>query len=525
MNYSLGIDVGGTHTDVVLLNSQQEIVAFTKQPITADVMQGIGHAVEVILAQSSINPAQIDRAMLGTTHCTNAIVERKNLEPVAHFRLGAPATLAVLPLVNIPANFREKLSVHLFTVSGGYHYDGQLLAALDEEMIRRQLYSVKGLVSAVSVCGVFSPVINTQERLVAEIAQEILGPDIAISLSSEIGCIGLLERENAAILNAALCGVAQSLTNGFKETLLQHNISAPLYFGQNDGTLMPVKQARRLPILTIASGSTNSICGAAMLTDLEDALVVDIGGTTTDVGVLKNGFPRQSSLAAEIGGVPTSFRMPDITSIGLGGGSLVTFDSDGTIHVGPKSVGYQLTQHSLVFGGDTLTVTDIAVANGWANIGDPGKLAHLCFKQVQRAASHYVEMVERTLERMNTSLSDMPVILVGGGACLLPIELRGASKVIRPAHASVANATGVAIAKVSGSVDTIVSTGTETLEACLLQAEKQARKAAVEAGAIPDTVRIIELESLPLGYMPGNTVRIRAKAAGTLSTCLSPDQD
>ncbi|WP_302476723.1 hydantoinase/oxoprolinase N-terminal domain-containing protein, partial [Candidatus Williamhamiltonella defendens] len=124
MNYSMGIDVGGTHTDAVLLNSQQEIVAFTKQPITADVMQGIGRAVEVILAQSSINPAQIDRAMLGTTHCTNAIVERKNLEPVAHFRLGAPATLAVLPLVNIPANFREKLSVHLFTVSGGYHYDG-----------------------------------------------------------------------------------------------------------------------------------------------------------------------------------------------------------------------------------------------------------------------------------------------------------------------------------------------------------------------------------------------------------------
>ncbi|CAK8742121.1 hypothetical protein SODG_005441 [Sodalis praecaptivus] len=280
---------------------------------------------------------------------------------------------------------------------------------------------------------------------------------------------------------------------------------------------MPLHQARTFPILTIASGPTNSLRGAARLSSLQQALVVDVGGTTTDVGVLCGGFPRQSAMEAEIGGVRTNFRMPDIASIGLGGGSVVTVDADGDISVGPESVGYALPQRSLVFGGDTLTVTDIAVARGWADIGNAGRVAHLCPSMVARVAEHYVAMVEKCLARMNTSQHDMPVILVGGGAALLPMHLKGASEVIRPPHAGVANATGVAIAQVSGSVDTIVLPGDESLESCLRRAEHQAREAAIAAGALPETVDIIELDSLPLGYMPANAIRIRARAVGTLA--------
>lgn len=517
MSISLGIDVGGTHTDAVLLDARQRIIAHTKQPTSVDVMQGIDQALAALLALVNVDRGDIRRAMLGTTHCTNAIVERKGLQPVAHFRLGAPASLAVPPLSDMPADFRARLPVRLFTLAGGYHYNGDILSALDESALRQQLQAVKGAVRAVSVCGIFSPVVAEQEQRVAALAREILGANTPISLSSEIGSIGLLERENATVLNAALCGIAHTLTEGFRQTLARQGIIAELFVGQNDGTLMPLQQARTFPILTIASGPTNSLRGAARLSSLQQALVVDVGGTTTDVGVLCGGFPRQSAMEAEIGGVRTNFRMPDIASIGLGGGSVVTVDADGDISVGPESVGYALPQRSLVFGGDTLTVTDIAVARGWADIGNAGRVAHLCPSMVARVAEHYVAMVEKCLARMNTSQHDMPVILVGGGAALLPMHLKGASEVIRPPYAGVANATGVAIAQVSGSVDTIVLPGDESLESCLRRAEHQAREAAIAAGALPETVDIIELDSLPLGYMPANAIRIRARAVGTLA--------
>src|SRR3990172_13359664 len=115
-------------------------------------------------------------------------------------------------------------------------------------------------------------------------------------------------------------------------------------------------------VFGFAPGPTNSVRGAAFLSGLEDALVVDVGGTTSDVGCLKSGFPREANNVVEVGGVRTLFRMPDLLSIGLGGGSLVEQGGDGIIRVGPRSVGYRLTEKALVFDGDTLTATDVAVA-------------------------------------------------------------------------------------------------------------------------------------------------------------------
>lgn len=516
MNYCIGIDVGGTHVDAVLLDSRGEIIAKTKQITTSDVMYAVDKAVEALLVNQSINRSLISRAILGTTHCTNAIVERKGLEAVAHFRLGSPATLAVPPLTDMPLEFRNSLEVYWFCVSGGYHYDGQQFAELDEKILREQLYSIKGLVKAVSICGLFSLVIDDQERRVESLAKGILGAAIPVSLSSQIGTIGLLKRENATILNAALCNVANSITDGFEKTLNRHHIKADLYFGQNDGTLMSLSQARRFPILTIASGPTNSIFGAAKLTALQEAIVVDVGGTTTDVGVVKGGFPRQSCLSAEIGGIRTNFRMPDITSIGLGGGSIVKIESGNVIKIGPESVRYELPDEALVFGGSILTVTNIAVAMGWTIIGDIKKISHLCPEQVAKIADCYVSMLESVLEKMNNTANALPVILVGNGAEILPMQLKGVSEVIKPQHFGVANAIGVATAQVSGSVDMIVSTEKEKLEDFLEQAENIATKEAIKNGAMPDSIRIVELESLPLGYMSGNTIRIKAKAVGTL---------
>src|SRR5205814_9888439 len=222
-------------------------------------------------------------------------------------------------------------------------------------------------IETVAISSVFSPVNAEAEGEAAAVIAEGL-PGAAISLSHEIGRIGLLERENATIMNACLRGLATTIVAAFGVALAELGVDAPVYLSQNDGTLMGVGYAERYPVATFASGPTNSMRGAAFLSGILDCAVVDVGGTTSDVGVLQNGFPREASIAVEIGGVRTNFRMPDVFSFGLGGGSIVRGDAELTI--GPDSVGYELTERARVFGGSELTATDLAVAAGMAEIGD-----------------------------------------------------------------------------------------------------------------------------------------------------------
>ena len=119
---------------------------------------------------------------------------------------------------------------------------------------------------------------------------------------------------------------------------------------------------------TFASGPTNSLRGASFLTKIQNGIIVDIGGTSTDVNILQNGFPRQASSYVDICGVRTSFRIPDTVSIALGGGSIVKFTEDGDVKIGPQSVGYHLKKQAVSFGGNILTTTDIALANGLMEI-------------------------------------------------------------------------------------------------------------------------------------------------------------
>src|SRR5699024_10489568 len=145
----------------------------------------------------------------------------------------------------------------------------------------------------------------------------------------------------------------------------------------------------------------------------------DVGGTTTDLGVIQSGFPRESGVAVTIGGVRTNFRMPDVYSIGLGGGSIVRQHEDGTVTVGPDSVGYRLTDEALVLGGDTLAATDIAVRLGMADIGAPAKVAHTSESLAQKAMAAIRELVEASIDVMEVSSEHVDILLVGGGAILL----------------------------------------------------------------------------------------------------------
>ena len=515
--YKLGIDVGGTNTDAVLIDENRNVIADIKCPTTGDIYDGILDALRTVLSVSGVDKSQIRQAMLGTTQCTNAIVERKNLAPIGILRLGAPATLGIPPMVDWADDIRA-ICVESAVIGGGFEYDGKPLAPLDVEAARAFFLRMKEKgVKSIAISGVFSTVRSDHELEVAQLCREVMGEDVHISISSEIGSMGLIERENATILNAALWKVAERFTDGFAQSLQDEGITnADVYLSQNDGTLMTMEHARRYPILTVACGPTNSIRGASYLSHLRDAIVIDVGGTTTDFGVIQNGFPLESSVAVTIGGVRTNFRMPDVVSIGLGGGSIVRERPDGTVTVGPDSVGYEITKRALVFGGDTLTATDIAVRLGMYQLGDPSKVAHISEELARKALAAMSAMVEDGIDSMKVSSADMDVILVGGGSIILPEKLSGAAKVVKPEHFGCANAIGSAISKVSGTFEQLINYDEIPRDKALEQAKAQAVELAAAAGAQRDTVEIIEVEDVPLAYYPGNTNRVKVKAAGDL---------
>lgn len=509
----IGIDVGGTNTDVVLLDAASVLAEF-KTATTPDVTSGIVAGLAGVSKQYAFSPAEVQAVMIGTTHFINAIVEADRLAPTAAVRLGLPATAALPPMVGWPERLVHAIQGRTYLCHGGHEFDGRLISPLDRREIEQVAEDLAAHgIRSVAISSVFSPVRAELEQEAAAILREQL-PDLHLSLSHEIGRMGLLERENATVINACLRDLAEQICTGLTSTLDALGITAPLYLSQNDGTLMDVEHAREYPVATFASGPTNSMRGAAFLSGLQDCAVIDVGGTTSDVGILQSGFPREATTEVSVGGVRTNFRMPDVLSIGIGGGSRVR--TDGELRVGPDSVGYRLRDEALVFGGDTLTATDIAVAAGRAAVGDPSLVAHLDRALVAEALALIARDVAVVVDRMRTSARPLPVVYAGGGSILLPDAMEGAATIHRPDHYAVANAVGAAIAQVGGEVDRIVSVAPGQREAVLDAARQEAVDRAVASGARIGSVEVVDVEEVPIAYLPGNATRIRVRAVGDL---------
>ncbi len=508
----IGIDVGGTNTDAVLMRDTtvlHEVKVFT----TEDVLGGVMTALRRLLDESGTGVRDVGVVMIGTTHFTNAIIQRRNLARTAAVRLGLPATACLPPMVDWPEDLRQAIGNHWFLAHGGHEFDGRVISNLDADELRGIGHRIRSLgIDAIAVTSVFSPVTDGFERTAAEILAEAV-PSAHVTLSSEIGRIGLLERENAAIMNACLRHLSSEVMAAFRFALTEIGLACPFYLTQNDGTLMNVAFAERFPVLTITSGPTNSMRGAAFLSGVKDALVIDIGGTTSDVGALHHGFPRCTSVTVKVGGVRTNFRVPDILSIGLGGGSVVS--EDNVIKIGPRSVGYRLAREARIFGGSMLTASDIAVAAGIAELGDPAKVRTLDRTFVEDTMAAIANMLALAVERMRLSPTPLPVIVVGGGSILVGSAI-GSFEAVKPPHFAVANAVGAAIAQVSGEVDRIYTLGQASRAEALGDAKARAIEFAVAAGALSESVEVVDFEDVPLAYLPGNAIRIRVKAVGDL---------
>jgi len=474
---------------------------------------------------ANIDPSSVASVTIGTTHFVNAVItrDRLRLDRVAVIRLCGAFSKHAPPCVDWPSSLRKIILGHFALLKGGLEVDGSLISDIREAEIVEQcaIIKEKGIKSVV-VNGVFSPIdtVERQEERAAEIIQREI-PGVDVVLSKTVANLGFLERENAAILNAAILRFARKTIKSFQSPIKALGLKCPVFITQNDGTILSGDAAARLPIRTFSSGPTNSMRGAAFLVEGEKdqkgeaMMVIDVGGTTTDVGLLlANGFPRQQAAYSELSGVRMNFSYPDVKSIGLGGGSLVR-RIEGKLVVGPESVGYKLPEKALVFGGNVPTATDYTVASSSeVKIGDEEKLKGKLEKQdIEDFKTETKRMLEKAIDTMKTSPEDLPVLLVGGGAVIAPDELKGASRVIKPEWSGVANAIGAAMARVSAVVDTVKSTEGKTTKELLEEISKEAKRRTVDSGALADSVEVVEVEDLPLAYIAHKT-RFIIRAAG-----------
>lgn len=511
---SLGVDVGGTNTDAVILDRSGAVIASTKQPTTEDVIGGIRAGIARVLADVGERRSLVSRVMLGTTHATNAIVARRSLARVAMVRLGAPAATEWPPLTGWPGDLSDRVLAGSAMLGGGHMVDGTPIAPLDRDGLLRFVDGLGDGFDAVAVCGIFSPSYPAQELEVEAILRDHLGADARVFLSQDIGPTGLIERENATALNAALHRVAHDVTHALLTVVEEEGLDAVTFFAQNDGTLMSLDYAARFPVLTIGSGPANSIRGAAYLSGTENAIVVDVGGTTSDLGVLVGGFPRESTLPREIGGVQTNFRMPDILSVGIGGGTVVDVASG---RVGPDSVGYRIDSEALLFGGSTPTLTDAAALRRGSPVA--GRSLPSLTPSMTRALSDALGVVadrlEEAVERLSLGRMDLPLVVVGGAGFLVPDSLASAADVLRPDHGDVANAVGAAISLAGGRADQMADI--EERASAIEAASQAAIAKAIQAGADPLQVSVVEVLETPVPYTAHPAVNVSVKAAGPLT--------
>ena len=360
-------------------------------------------------------------------------------------------------------------------------------------------------------------------------------------ISFQVGRLGILERENAAILNASLLKLGRSFIIGLRRALFTAGIEkARLFLSCNDGTMISAAEALATPVKVIASGAANSMIGAASIlisqkegvdetevySNQGDALIIiDIGGSTTDAGILlETGYPRQASAYSDIAKVRVNFAMPDVQSIGLGGGSIVKYEGkDGlrtVTSIGPESVGLDLSVRALCFGGDVLTTTDIVIAAGLVpNFGTAP--VNLEESLIISAKSKIQQMLESLVDEIKTTATPLPVAVVGGGSILLHDGLRGTTTVLRDSLAPVANAIGAAKAKLSTTLDLIcpLKDGrSPTEDAKILDGQiDEATKACVMKGAQKDSVTVITKDLMSLSYI-SNKARVVVQVVGELDT-------
>ncbi|XYK82274.1 MAG: hydantoinase/oxoprolinase N-terminal domain-containing protein [Labrenzia sp.] len=335
VTYSLGVDTGGTYTDAAILRGEEEVIASAKALTTRhDLAVGIGEAVRSVLVQAKIDPAEIELASLSTTLATNALVEDQGAR-VALIAIGFDAK--DLEQAGLSAALKDD---PVLLLRGGHNHAGSEVAPLDDAALYAFLEDLDPGVTALAVAARFATRNPAHENAAAQKIAEIAGRPVTMSHTLSAKLNGP-KRALTALLNARLIGMIDRLIGRAQDALVQLGIHAPLMVVRGDGALMSATDARTRPIETILSGPAASVVGAHWLTGVDMALVSDIGGTTTDIALIRKGRPAIDPDGAQVGSFRTMVEAVAMRTIGLGGDSQVHFLDTGLtggLHLGPKRV-------------------------------------------------------------------------------------------------------------------------------------------------------------------------------------------
>lgn len=329
MGLSLGVDTGGTYTDAVILRDEREILASAKALTTRhDLSIGIGAAVRRVLGASGVAPGEIAMASLSTTLATNALVEGHGGR-IGFVAIGMGA--ADLAKHGLDDAMRGD---PVLRIAGGHDHGGAEVAPLDLAAVARWAEGLEG-VTGFAVAAQFATRNPAHELAVAERLARLAPVSVSHALSARLGGP---KRAMTAVLNARLIGLTHALIGKAEQELVRCGIDAPLMVVRGDGALMSAAQARARPIETILSGPAASIVGARWLTGARDALVSDIGGTTTDIALLRDGRPAIDPDGARVGPYRTMVEAVAMRTHGLGGDSEVSMAPGlgGGVALGPR---------------------------------------------------------------------------------------------------------------------------------------------------------------------------------------------
>ncbi|MGN0671713.1 MAG: hydantoinase/oxoprolinase N-terminal domain-containing protein [Anaerovoracaceae bacterium] len=323
MSYILGIDTGGTFTDGVLMEYSTKKVKNSAKAFTTKENLTVG-ITECIDSLGIEETDDICLVCLSTTLATNAIVEKKEL----------PVGLITIGDSNRNSSYPAKITVN---IQGKQDVMGRELQPVYEDEVRSTLESMKGKVDALAISGYASVRNPQQEVKVCTIAQEVLSIPVvcAYELTS---ALGFYERTVTAVLNAKLIPIITDLVDKTKQVLAERGIDAPVIIVKGDGHLMIDSFAMEHPVETILSGPAASVVGGKFLTGLIDGIIVDMGGTTTDIVVVDKGQVNLIEEGATVGGWKTRVKAVQVSSYGLGGDSYINISHQGEIQIQPYKV-------------------------------------------------------------------------------------------------------------------------------------------------------------------------------------------
>lgn len=307
MSTGLGIDSGGTYTDAVVVDLDKgTVLGKAKSPTTReDLSIGIRGAIEG-LDQKLLE--DIGVVSLSSTLATNSVVEGKG---------------ARVALVCIGGDYNDSCPADFsIRISGGHDLHGNETAPLDEKAAEEFLTSLKGRIDGVAIAGFLAVRNPDHENRIRDMAERLLGIPAVCGHDLSSG-LGFSERAATCVINARLIPLIGDLIRSVKGVMEEHGMHAPLMIVKGDGSMMGEAEARRRPVETVLSGPAASMIGAMRLTGLKDAIVMDIGGTTTDIGILRDGKPRLEPEGATIGGIRTRVMAAQISTSGIGGDSRI----------------------------------------------------------------------------------------------------------------------------------------------------------------------------------------------------------